>query len=87
MEEEENADRGDLINMGVFKPTSGNATKRLRTRKETRGTNSATKTAEAALKHIASQEFQAEKGKMQVWKQMIQYLRAWTNGSPINLTI
>ena len=28
--EEENADRGDLIDMGVFKPTSGNATKQLR---------------------------------------------------------
>ena len=30
VEEEEDADRGDLIDMGVFKPTSGNATKRLR---------------------------------------------------------
>ena len=36
-----------------------------------RGTTKTTKTVEAALKQIASQEFQAEKGKMQVWKQMI----------------
>lgn len=85
-EEEEDADRGDLIDMGIFKPTSGNATKRLRMRQETRGTTRATKTAEAALKQIASQEFQAEKGKMQVRKQMIQYLRAWINGSQINQT-
>ncbi len=35
--EEEEADRSQLINMGVFKPTSGNATKRLRMRQETRG--------------------------------------------------
>ena len=30
IEEEKDADRVDLINMGVFKPTSGNATKWLR---------------------------------------------------------
>ena len=30
IEEEEDADRGDLTNMGDFKPTSGNATKQLR---------------------------------------------------------
>ena len=71
IEEEEDADRSDLINMGVFKPTSGNATKRLRVRQETRGRTRITQTAEATLKQIASQEFQAEKGKMQVWKQMI----------------
>lgn len=63
IKEEEEADRGDLINMGVFKPTSGNATKRLRMRQETREITRATK---AALNQIASQEFQAEKGKMQV---------------------
>lgn len=68
IEEEENADRSDLINMGVFKPTSGNATKRLRIRQETRETMRTTESAEAALKLIASQEFQAEKGKMQVWR-------------------
>ena len=71
IEEEEDADRSDLINMGVFKPTSRNATKRLRMRQETRGTTRSSKIAEATLKQIASQEFQAEKGKMQNWKQMI----------------
>ena len=71
IKKEEDVDRSDLINMGVFKPTSGNATKRLRVRQETRGRTRITQTAEATLKQIASQEFQAEKGKMQVWKQMI----------------
>ena len=71
IEEEEDADRSDLIDMGVFKLTSRNATKRLRVRQETRERTRTAKTAEAALKQIASQEFQAEKGKMQVWKQMI----------------
>ena len=66
VEEEEDADRSQLIDMGVFKPTSGNATKRLRMRQETRGTTSTDKTAEATLKQIATQEFQAEKGKMQI---------------------
>ena len=71
IEEEDDADRGDLIDMGVFKSTSGNATKRLRMRQEMRATTRTSKTAEATLKEIATQEFQAEKGKMQIWKQMI----------------
>ena len=54
--------------MGVL---SGNATKRLSMRQETRGTTRAGRTAEATLKQIATQEFQAEKGKMQIWKQVI----------------
>ena len=61
VEEEEDADNSQLIDMGVFKPTSGNATKRLRMRQETRGTARTNKTAEATLKQIATQEFQAEK--------------------------
>ncbi len=71
IEAEEKADRNQLIDMGVFKPTNGNATKRLRMRQETREVTRNSKTAEATLEKIASQEFQAEKGKMQVWKQMI----------------
>ncbi len=63
IEEEEDADRSDLINMGVFKPTSGNATKRLRMRQETRGTTKTTKTAEATLKQIATQETRPKKEK------------------------
>lgn len=34
--EEEDANRGDLVNIEVFKSTSGNATKRLRVLQETR---------------------------------------------------
>jgi len=71
VEVEEIADRNQLIDMGVFKPTSGNATKRLRMRQETRGATRNGKTAETTLEQIASQEFQAEKGKMQIWKRMI----------------
>ncbi len=71
VEEEEEADRNQLIDMGVFKPTSGNAAKRLRMRQETREETRNGKTVEATLQQIASQEFQAEKGKMQIWKQMI----------------
>ena len=71
IEEEEDADRSDLIDMGVFKPTSGNATKRLRMRQETREATRTTKTVEATLKQIATQEFQAEKRKMKIWKQVI----------------
>ena len=71
IEEEEDADRSHLIDMGVFKPTSGNATKRLRMRQETREATRTTKTAEATPKQIATQEFQAEKGKMEIWEQVI----------------
>ncbi len=71
VEIEEKADRNQLIDMGVFKPTSGNATKRLRVRQETREATKNGKSAEATLEQIASQEFRAEKGKMQIWKRMI----------------
>ena len=71
IKEVENTHRSDLINMGVFKPRSGNATKQMRVRQETHGRTRTTQIAEAILKQIASQEFQAKKGKMQVWKQMI----------------
>ena len=72
-EEEEDADRGDLIEMGVFKPTSGNATKRLRMRQETRETTKTTTTraAKSAVKQFASQEFQGEKEKMEGWKAIV----------------
>ena len=52
--EEEYADRGNLIDMEVFKLTSGNATKRLRMRQEKGETTKATKTAEVVLKQIVS---------------------------------
>ena len=50
MEEKEDADRNDLIKMGVFKPTSGNATKRLRIWQETHTSEN----AKATLKQIAT---------------------------------
>lgn len=50
MEEEENAKISDLISMKVFKPTSGNVTKRLRMRQEMRGPIKISTTAEATLK-------------------------------------
>lgn len=54
IEEEEETDRNQLIDMGIFKPTSGNATKRLRMRQETREATTTDKTAEATLKQIAT---------------------------------
>ena len=76
IEEEKDADRGDLVDMGVLKPTSGNATKRLRTRQEMRGTTRtittrAGKSAEAVIKQLASQELQGEKEKMEGWKAIV----------------
>lgn len=71
MDEEENADRNHLVDLGIFKPMSGNPTKRLRMRQEIREAAGTRKNAEATLKQIAIQEFQAKKGKMQIWKQMI----------------
>ena len=44
VEEEKEADRNQLVDMGVFQPSSGNVTKRLRMRQETRGTTRAGKT-------------------------------------------
>lgn len=68
IDEEENADKSQLVDLEIFKPTSGNATKRLRMRQETQGATRTGKNTEAILKQIATQEFQAEKGKMQIWK-------------------
>lgn len=56
----------------VLRATSGNGAKRLRNRQETRATTRAGgKTAEAALKQIASQELQAEKARIEEWKQNV----------------
>ena len=54
IEEEEDADGGNLINIGVFKPTSGNETKWLRMQQETRRTTKTMKVAKTPLKQIAS---------------------------------
>ena len=62
VEEEVDTDRSDLIQMEMFKPTSGNAKKWLRILQEMH----TSKNVEATLKQIATQEFSAEKGKMQI---------------------
>ena len=57
-----------LGDLGVLRATSGNATKRLKTRAITR----AGKSAQAIImKQIATEERQAEKGKMKEWKENI----------------
>ncbi len=54
--------------LGILKATSGNATKRLKTRAITR----AGKSAQAIImKQIATEERQAEKGQMKEWKENI----------------
>lgn len=58
-------------NLGTLKATSGNTTKRLKMRQETRVATRATETTEAAMKQIATQELQFEKGRMQEWKQNV----------------
>ena len=50
MEEKDAADRSNLIQIGVFKPTSGNAMKQLRIWQEMR----TSKNAKATLKQIAT---------------------------------
>lgn len=52
---------------GVLKATSGNGVKRLKTRATTR----AGKTAEAAVKQLATKELQIEKARIEGWKQMV----------------
>lgn len=64
-------ERNHLPSSGVLKATSGNGVKRPIGKQEARGTARASKSAEAAIKQIASQELQAEKARMQVWKQMV----------------
>lgn len=65
------AERNQLANTGVLKATSGNATKRLKIKQDARVVTRASKNAEAAIKQIATQELQAEKGRMQEWKQYV----------------
>ena len=70
-EEEEDADRGGLIEMGVFKPTSGNATKRLRMRQDTRGTTKTTSTRAAKSADAVIKQFAGEKERMEGWKTIV----------------
>lgn len=68
---EEELERNRSGNAGILKATSGNATTRLKMRQETRITTRAGKSAEAAIKQLATQELQAEKGRMQEWKENV----------------
>ena len=61
------SEKNQLGNVGVLRATSGNATKRLKSRVTTR----AGKSAEAAIKKFVTQELQVEKDKMQGWKENV----------------
>lgn len=50
IEEEKDVDRSDLISKGIFKPTSGNAIKRLRVCQETHTTTNVFQNAVVTLK-------------------------------------
>ena len=64
-------ERNQPPNIGVLKIASGNATKRLKARQDTRVATRATKNAEATIKQIATQQLQAEKARMQEWKKNV----------------
>lgn len=64
-------ERNQLANHRILKATSGNATKQLKMRQETHVATRVTKSAEAAMKQIATQELQVEKKRMQEWKQNV----------------
>lgn len=57
IEEKDDVERNQLIDIGVFKLTSGNARKQLRMRQKMRETISTNKITEATLKQIATQDF------------------------------
>ena len=61
----------DLGNPRILKAASKNAAKRWEMRQKTRATTGAEKSAGAAIKQIATQKFQAEKERMQEWKQFV----------------
>lgn len=65
------AERNQSVISGVLKANSGNAAKRLKVRQEARATTRAGKSAEAAIKQIAAQKLQVERGRMQEWKQVV----------------
>lgn len=59
---------GNQLVMRALKQTSGNGTKRLRTRQETRSAINLGKTAEAVIKKRGTQERLVGKEKIKVWK-------------------
>ena len=58
-------------NAGVLKATNGSTTKCLKMRQTTGITTRPGKCAAAAIKQLATQELQAEKRKMQDWKENV----------------
>ena len=65
------AGRKQLGKLEAPKATSGNVAKRLKTRQETRVATRTSNTPEAAIRQIATEELQVEKGRMQEWKHNI----------------
>ncbi len=65
------SERNQLRKAVVLQATSGNAVKRLKNRQELRVTIRAGRTAEAAIKQIASQELQVEKVRIKEWKKNV----------------
>lgn len=61
---EEEAYKNQLMDMGIFKPTSGNAIKRPKIKQEMYKTIKTAQIVEATLKQIATRKFQVEKEKM-----------------------
>lgn len=64
-------EENQLGTSGVLRATSGNAGKRFKMRQEPQATTRAGKSAEAAIKQIATQKLEAEKDKMREWKQVV----------------
>lgn len=63
-------------NTGVLEATSGTAAKQSKMGQETRVTARAGKTAEAAVKHVATQELQMEEWKQEVMLEVAHELQA-----------
>ena len=61
------SERNEVGSLGILRTTSENATKRMKSRVTAR----AGKSTQAAIKQFATQELQAEKGKMQEWKENV----------------
>lgn len=70
-EVEAGLERGNELNVGALKATSGKVTKRLGTRQETPGAIRASKNGATPIQQIATQERQVEKLRMQEWKRKI----------------
>ncbi len=64
-------EKNQLGTPGILRATSGNAGKQLKMRQETRAMTRAGKSAEAAIKSIATQKLQAEKEKMREWVEVV----------------